>query len=62
MHCNIGLTDRILRGTIGIILIGLAAFEVIGSWGWFGILPLITGAIGVCSAYSLLGINTLKKP
>jgi hypothetical protein len=62
MHCNIGLTDRILRGTIGIMLIGLAAFEVIGPWGWFGILPLITGAIGVCSAYSLLGINTLKKP
>jgi len=61
MHCNIGRTDRILRVTIGIILIGLAAFEVIGPWGWIGILPFITGVMGVCSAYSVLGINTLKK-
>jgi hypothetical protein len=61
MHCNIGRTDRILRLTIGITLMGLAAFEVVGPWGWFGILPFFTGVMGVCSAYSLLGINTLKK-
>jgi hypothetical protein len=61
MKCNIGRTDRILRITIGLILMGLAAFEVLGSWAWFGILPLISGVIGNCSAYSLLGINTLKK-
>jgi hypothetical protein len=61
MYCNIGRTDRLLRIIIGIALIGLAAFEVIGPWGWIGILPLITGVMGVCSAYSLFGINTLKK-
>jgi hypothetical protein len=61
MKCNIGRTDRILRITIGLILMGLAAFGVLGSWAWFGILPLISGVIGNCSAYSLLGINTLKK-
>ena len=61
MKCNVGRTDRILRVTIGLILMGLAAFEVLGPWAWFGILPLISGVIGNCSAYSLLGINTLKK-
>jgi hypothetical protein len=61
MKCNIGRTDRILRITIGLILMGLAAFQVLGPWAWFGILPLISGVIGNCSAYSLLGINTLKK-
>ena len=61
MKCNIGHIDRILRIIIGVTLMGLAVFEVIGPWGWFGILPLITGIIGNCSAYSLLGINTLKK-
>jgi hypothetical protein len=61
MKCNIGRTDRILRITIGLILMGLAAFQVLGPWAWFGILPLISGVIGNCSAYSFLGINTLKK-
>jgi hypothetical protein len=61
MQCNIGHTDRVLRITIGIILMGLAAFQIIGPWGWVGILPLVTGAMGICSAYSLLGINTLQK-
>ena len=61
MKCNIGRADRILRITIGLILMGLAAFQVLGPWAWFGILPLISGVIGNCSAYSLLGINTLKK-
>jgi hypothetical protein len=61
MKCNVGRTDRILRITIGLILVGLATFQVLGPWAWFGILPLISGVIGNCSAYSLLGINTLKK-
>jgi hypothetical protein len=61
MKCNIGRADRILRITIGLILMGLAAFQVLGPWAWFGILPLISGVIGNCLAYSLLGINTLKK-
>jgi hypothetical protein len=61
MKCNIGRTDRILRITIGSILMGLAAFQIIGPWAWFGIIPLITGLIGNCSAYSLLGVNTATK-
>ena len=60
MKCNIGHTDRILRITVGVTLIGLATFGITGSWAWIGIIPLATGMIGSCAAYSLLGIDTAK--
>jgi hypothetical protein len=27
-------------------------------WGWLGIVPLATGAMGWCPPYSILGFNT----
>jgi hypothetical protein len=35
----------------------------VGLWGYIGIVPLATGAIGWCPLYTVLGINTcaLKK-
>ena len=60
MKCNIGHTDRILRITVGVTLIGLATFGITGLWGWIGVIPLTTGVFGNCPAYSLLGINTAK--
>ena len=42
----------------GLALIGLAVTERIGPWGYLGVVPLLTGAIGMCPLYSILGINT----
>ena len=61
MKCNIGHTDRVLRMTVGVTLMGLAGFGIVGPWGWIGVIPLATGMMGYCGAYSLLGINTAKK-
>jgi hypothetical protein len=63
MKCNSGSIDRALRVIVGLILIALAATNTIGVWGWIGVVPLLTGAIGFCPAYTLLGINTcgIKK-
>ena len=58
MKTNEGAIDRSLRVILGLVLIGLAATETIGLWGYIGIIPLITGAVGMCPIYSLLGINT----
>lgn len=58
MQANEGVLDRVLRVGAGLILIGLAATKVIGLWGYIGIVPLLTGALGMCPLYSLLGINT----
>ncbi|MEO8249240.1 MAG: DUF2892 domain-containing protein [Burkholderiales bacterium] len=58
MKTNAGGIDRILRITVGLVLIGLAATGTVGWWGWLGAIPLATGAIGWCPAYRLLGVNT----
>ena len=57
---NVGWVDQLIRIPIGLALMALATEGVIGIWGWFGIIPLITGAFRYCPVYSLLGINTCK--
>ncbi|MBB1364666.1 MULTISPECIES: DUF2892 domain-containing protein [Shewanella] len=58
MKTNEGMLDRSLRVTAGLVLIGLAATDTIGIWGYIGVVPLLTGAVGLCPLYSLLGINS----
>lgn len=58
MQKNEGTVDRVLRVSAGLVLFALAATSVIGPWGYIGIVPLLTGAIGMCPVYTLLGINT----
>jgi hypothetical protein len=60
MNTNIGTVDRILRIVVGVALVGLAAAGQIGIWGWIGIVPLATGLLGWCPAYTLFGIRTCK--
>lgn len=63
MKLNVGGMDRIVRIVAGLVLIGLAATGTVGVWGWLGIVPLATGAIGWCPPYAILGFNTcaMKK-
>jgi fatty acid desaturase len=63
MKTNEGTIDRALRVIAGLVLIALAATGTVGVWGWIGIMPLLTGVVGFCPAYTLLGVNTcpMKK-
>jgi len=63
MKLNVGGVDRIVRILIGLVLIGLTLTGTIGVWGWLGVVPLATGAIGWCPPYAIFGINTcaMKK-
>ncbi len=57
---NEGTIDRGLRVVLGA---GLLAIVFVGpqtNWGWIGLVPLITGLVGNCPVYSLLGISTCK--
>ncbi len=58
MKSNVGGIDRIIRIAAGLILIGLAATNTVGWWGWLGVIPLTTGLLRWCPPYALLGFNT----
>jgi len=58
MQRNEGTLDRGLRIGGGLLLIGLTLTQVIGPWGWLGVVPVLTGALGMCPLYTVLGINT----
>lgn len=55
---NEGVPDRLIRVIVGIIVIALVFIGPKTPWGWVGLLPLITGLVGWCPAYTLLGIRT----
>lgn len=58
MKTNVGGVDRALRIVAGLVLIALAVTGTIGAWGWIGVLPLATGLLRFCPAYTLLGLST----
>ena len=58
MKVNEGGLDRGLRVIVGLVLVGLAATGAVGAWGWIGVVPIATGLIGWCPAYTIFGINT----
>lgn len=58
MKANVGSIDRIARILIGLVLIALTLTGSIGVWGWIGIVPLATAAIGFCPLYRVLGMST----
>ena len=60
MKPNVGTVDRIIRALVGIALIALALTGTIGWWGWLGVVPLLTAAIGWCPPYAMAGISTCK--
>ena len=63
MKTNEGTIDRILRVIAGLALIALTLTGTLGVWGWIGVVPLLTGIIGICPAYSIFGLSTcpMKK-
>ncbi len=63
MKVNVGGFDKIARILAGVVLVGLAATGTVGVWGWIGVVPLATGLMGWCPAYTLFGMNTcpMKK-
>jgi hypothetical protein len=55
---NEGRADRLLRIATGLALLALVFLGPQTPFGWIGLVPLITGVVGFCPLYRLIGINT----
>ena len=58
MKSNVGGIDKVLRIVVGAGLIGGTVAGFLPVWGYIGVVPLLTGLLGWCPMYPLLGINT----
>ena len=57
---NIGTVDRIIRVVVGLALIAATMTDVLPIWGWIGVVPLVTGLVRWCPAYSVIGMKTCE--
>lgn len=55
---NEGPIDRVIRVIIGIAILTLTVAGPKTLWGLIGLVPLITGLVGTCPLYSILGWRT----
>ncbi len=60
---NEGTVDRAVRVIAGIAILSLAFIGPKSPWGFVGIVPIVTGLLGSCPAYTLFGLSTcpMKK-
>lgn len=60
MKRNVGEVDRVLRVVLG-LAIGYAGYTYHGWWGWLGMIPIATAAIGFCPLYAPFKFSTCRK-
>ena len=60
MKKNIGNAERVVRVVLGIVVASLAFVGPRSAWALLGIIPIVTGLIGYCPPYTLLGIDTTR--
>ncbi|MEZ5958211.1 MAG: DUF2892 domain-containing protein [Hyphomonadaceae bacterium] len=58
MKANEGAIDRVLRVLVGAGVLSLAFIGPQTPWAYLGVIPLLTGLVGFCPLYAILGINT----
>jgi hypothetical protein len=58
MKANVGGIDRILRIAVGALLVVLAALNVIGVWGYIGVVLVASGLLRFCPVYLPFGLST----
>jgi hypothetical protein len=59
---NVGTTDRALRIFVGLLLVLLSVMNVIGPWGWAGLIVVATGVVRYCGLYGVLGLSSCPLP
>ena len=62
MTHNEATWDRTLRVIVGLGVLSLVVVGPQTLWGLLGLLPLVTGLVGYCPAYQVVGISTCAAP
>jgi hypothetical protein len=60
LPANEHVIERLLRVIIGLAVLSLVVIGPRTWWGLLGAIPLVTGLLGSCPAYTLLGISTCR--
>lgn len=58
---NESTLDRAIRVVIGLALLSLVFVGPKTPWGWLGLIPILTAAVGFCPLYRALGVNTCRR-
>lgn len=51
--------DRVLRVALGMGLLALVIDGPRSPWGLFGLVPLLTGLVGICPTYKMFRFSSL---
>lgn len=60
---NLGHHEQVIRVGVGLLLLALSAFSLFPAWGnltlmMVGLILFLTGIIGYCPAWHMVGMNT----
>jgi len=55
---NTGTIDRVIRVILGLAILSLTVVGPKSLWGLIGLVPLITGLVGFCPIYKILGLDS----
>ncbi len=65
LRLNEASWDRVIRVLLGVLLIVAGQLWVEGTWRWaltiIGLIPLLTGLVGFCPLYAVLGLSTRRS-
>ncbi|MCB1648968.1 MAG: DUF2892 domain-containing protein [Pseudomonadales bacterium] len=58
MKANEGTADRIFRVILGLAILSLVVVGPQSMWGLLGLVPLLTGLVGFCPLYKVIGFSS----
>jgi hypothetical protein len=61
MKQNVHTIERAARILFGLFVLSLWFWGPESPWALLGLIPLVTGLVGWCPPYALLGISTRKR-
>lgn len=62
MNRNVGVVDKVLRIATGVVILELTSLGLVASWGYLGLLLVLTGVARWCPLYATLRMDSLRRP